>query len=666
MPKQSENISQSMAISHFLGPALVLAGPGSGKTYTITKRIQTLITEYKVSPERILVVTFTRAAAAEMKERFLTECAEKSGGENCAVGNSGVSYGGRSGMDGSRVSFATFHACFYSILRRAYYPQQLTLLNEQEKRIQIREALRRYEREQREINQDISGEKRFRSDLSPELEENLLQDLSRYKNSGLKMSAYEPLFADKGMLVYVWQALEQYKKTVHRIDFDDMALQCYLLFQNQPELLKKWQEKFEFILVDEFQDINELQYRVVRQLAGEKQNLFAVGDDDQSIYGFRGAKPEMMKRFLADFAGCKQLQLEKNYRSCGNIVRAAGSIIAENKNRLSKKIEAVREEGASVRIREFANRQEETEYLLQEFEKLRESGGREQAAHNREGAAKRIGNRTIGSRALNDTAVIFRTNREMADFAGHLVKKGIPFSMKETGRNMFDSAIARDIRTYLRFAQGERCRNDFYQIMNRPLRYIPRDVVKDHIVNLNRLQHDCERYYPGLVEEVEKLLEDIERMSTMQPYAAISYLRRGTGYDDYIRTLQDSEDKLELADRIQESARGYATLAEWESYIEEYAATLAAASRENAQEEEREGLKLMTIHASKGLEYKNVFLPHLNEGTIPHKKSAEGDELEEERRMLYVSMTRAKDSLCVTYVKDRQKTASRFLKPLLS
>lgn len=646
MPKQSENISQSMAISHFRGPALVLAGPGSGKTFTITKRIQALITEYKVAPEHILVVTFTRAAAAEMKERFLASCAEncawKNEKESISVGKAGFSYG-------RGVSFATFHACFYSILRRFYYPQQLSLLNEQEKRIQIREATKRYEREQWEINQDISGDKRFQSELSPEIEENLLQDLSRYKNSGVKMSAYEPLSADKGMLAYVWQALEQYKQIVHRIDFDDMALQCYLLFRNQPELVKKWQEKFEFILVDEFQDINELQYRVMKQLAGEKKNLFVVGDDDQSIYGFRGAKPEMMKRFLADFPGCERFQLEKNYRSSGNIVKAAGKVIAENQDRLVKKIEAVRDDGGLVRIREFGNRQEETEYLLQEFETLRESG-----------------DKTAENSILNDTAVIFRTNREMADFAGHLVKRGIPFSMKEAGCNMFDSAIARDIRTYLKFAQGKRYRNDFYRIMNRPLRYIPRDVVKDHTVNLERLLHDCERYYPGLVEEVEKMTEDIERMSTLQPYAAISYLRRGVGYDDYIRTLPDCEDKSELADRIQETARGFATLTEWEAYIEKYAETLAKAAKENGREEETGGIKLMTMHASKGLEYENVYVPHCNEGTMPHKKSAEKKELEEERRMFYVSMTRAKDNLCMTYVKDKQKTASRFLKPLLS
>lgn len=622
MPETSENKSQSMAIRHFRGPALILAGPGSGKTFTITKRIQYLIEQCSVEPGHILVVTFTRAAAAEMKERAFSMM-----GEACGA-----------------VNFGTFHACFYSILRRACYPTQLKLLEEQEKRIQVREAVRRYEREKQEWNQDTgNGKRQFQTELSPELEENLLQDLSRYKNSGQKMSKYEPLHADKGMLAYVWHALEQYKQKVHKIDFDDMALQCYMLFQNQPELLKKWQDKFQYILVDEFQDINELQYRVMKQLAGERKNLFVVGDDDQSIYGFRGAKPEMMQRMLKDFSGCRKLVLDRNYRSSGNILQAADCVIRENKNRLTKEVHAVRPAGMAVRIREFESRQEETAFLLQEFETDRQK--------------------------LSETAVIFRTNREMADFAGYLVKHNLPFSMRETGHNMFDSAIARDIRTYLRFAQGERYRNDFYQIMNRPLRYIPRDVVKEHIVHLGRLLHDCERYYPGLVEEVEKLNEDMERMSTMQPYAAIVYLRRGVGYDDYIRSLPDAGDKLELADQIQESARGYVTLAEWEQYIGQYAAELAAASRDNHAaddlQRQKEGLQLMTMHASKGLEYEKVYLPHLNEGCIPHKRSVEGAELEEERRMLYVSMTRAKDELCMTYVKDKQKAASRFLAPLL-
>ncbi|NLL79026.1 MAG: ATP-dependent helicase [Clostridiales bacterium] len=629
MPDLSENISQSMAISHFQGPALVLAGPGSGKTFTITKRIQYLIEQCKVKPEHILVVTFTRAAASEMKERFLKLTGEKS----------------------SEVSFGTFHACFYSILRRACYPAKLELLSEQEKRIRVREAVRRYEQEEQEINQD-SGSKagrRFWTELSPESEESLLQDLSRYKNSGQKMSAYEPLSVKKEMLAYVWKELEQYKQLVHRIDFDDMAIQCYTLFLKQPELLKQWQEKFQYILVDEFQDINELQYRVMCLLAGEKKNLFMVGDDDQSIYGFRGARPEIMKRVLRDFPECSTMLLEQNYRSSGNIIRAAGYVIRENKNRMAKEIRAVRDAGQSVRIREFESRQDETEFLMQElsalWQKEKETGNAER-------------------KILEDTAVIFRTNREMADFAGHLIKKGIPFSMKETGRNMFDTAVARDIRTYLRFAQGERYRNDFYQIMNRPLRYIPRDIVKGHTVHLGKLLHDCERYYPGLVEEVEKFSEDMERMSTMQPYAAIRYLRKGVGYDEHIRTMPDAEDKLELAEQITDSARGYATLAEWENYIEEYAAKLSAASSDR-ETKGWDGVQMMTMHASKGLEYKRVYLPHLNEGSIPHKKSEAFEELEEERRMLYVSMTRAKDSLCMTYVKDKQKAASRFLEPLL-
>ncbi len=620
MPELSENISQAKAINHFQGPALVLAGPGSGKTFVITKRIQALIEQHQVRPEDILVVTFTRAAASEMKERFLR-----------MQGNSGAG-----------VSFATFHACFYSILRRACYPMRLSLLGEQEKRIQVREGLRRYGMEQAEINQDTSRRRGEWSSPSPEKEEAVLQDLSRYKSSGLKMSAYEPLAASKGELTYVWQFLEQYKQTVQKIDFDDMALQCYNLFRQKPEVLAHWQEKFSYILVDEFQDIDELQYRVLKLLAGQKKNLFVVGDDDQSIYGFRGARPEIMKRFLTDFPDAARMVLEQNYRCSGNIVTAAGMVIGENKDRMEKQIQAVREAGESVRIREFENREAELDFLMQEFARICSQG----------------------EEAMAQTAVIFRTNREMAAFAGRMVKCKLPFWMKESGHNLFETALARDIRTYLQFAQGERYRNDFYRIMNRPLRYIPRDIVKDHVVNLSNLLHDCERYYPSLIEEVEKLVEDMERMRTLQPYAAIQYLRKGVGYDDYIRTLPDATDKLELAEQIKESARGFTTLTEWEGYMEEYAAKLSQNSEEQGREE-KAGIRLMTMHASKGLEYERVYLPHVNEGSVPNKRSTEPAELEEERRMFYVSMTRAKDSLCMTYRQDKQKGVSRFLEPLV-
>lgn len=618
MPELSENISQSKAISHFRGPALVLAGPGSGKTFTITRRIQYLIEKKQVRPDQILVVTFTRAAASEMKERFFKLC----------------------GSAGQGVSFGTFHACFYSILRRAYYPEKISLLNEKEKHLQVREALRRYEQGRQDQNQDAGPGRASAYSPSPEQEETVCQELSRYKSSGKKMAAYEPLSVEKAQLAYVWKSLEEYKQIVRKIDFDDMAVQCYLLFQKKPELLKRWQQKFSYILVDEFQDIDEMQYCVLKQLAGKERNLFVVGDDDQSIYGFRGANPRIMPRFLNDFPESARIVLEQNYRSSGNILKAAGRVIRENKERMEKQIRAVRTDGEAVRIREFESRTAETEFLLQELEEIRQSG----------------------VTAMNETAVIFRTNREMADFAGHLVKKELPFFMKESGHNLFETAIAKDIRTYLRFAQGERYRNDFYRIMNRPLRYIPRDIVTEHAVSLERLLHDCERYYPGLVEEMEKLTEDMERMRTLQPYAAISYLRRGVGYDEYIRTLPDAPDKLELADEIQESARGFSTLLEWETYIAEYAARMAEdSSKENG---ERDGIRLMTMHASKGLEYTNVYLPHLNEGSIPHRRSEQAEELEEERRMFYVSMTRAKDRLCMTYVKDKQKAASRFLEPL--
>lgn len=630
----TENQPQSEAIRHFLGPALVLAGPGSGKTHTIVKRIEHLIRERGVAPSGILVVTFTRAAAGEMKARFTALM----------------------GAQGNGVRFGTFHAVFYAILRESCAPMPLRLLEEKEKREAVRAALRAYERRARppetlaaerrtpeaRITEALAAEHRLPEACLPEAQtpedalQDMLRELTRYRQDGRRMADYEPLFTDKPRLRYVWQELEAYKRRAGRLDFDDMAIQCYALLKQKAGLRACWQAAFPFLLVDEFQDISAVQYQVVRLLAGERRNLFVVGDDDQSIYGFRGARPEILRRFTEDYPDCARIALETNYRSCKPIVEAASRVIAENRDRMPKRFRAVREEGGAVRVLTFPSEQEETAFLLRELE---------QAA------------------PASDTAVIFRTNRELSEFAGHLARRNVPFQMREEAKSPFAQPVAQDIRAYLALAGGGRRRADVYRILNRPERGLFRELFRETTVDFAAVRRVCMREAPELLPVLERLLLDLKRMGGLPPYGAISYLRRGCGYDAWLGTLPDAQERLRQAEALQESARGHRSVQAWEAWMAEQEACLRRAAAEGRKE--KKGVQLMTLHASKGLEYDCVYLPRLNEGTLPHKKSAEtAGGLEEERRLLYVGMTRARNRLCLTCVQSDRQAASRFLAPL--
>ena len=603
-PGQS-NPGQASAISHRDGPMLVLAGPGSGKTYTITQRIRCLIEEGGAEPESILVITFTRAAADEMKSRFfrLTE---------------GKFY---------PVNFGTFHAVYYHILKNAYHYHSGNILSEHEKRELLKTVLLR-----------TNG----LPCLEDEEAEMLLNQISRYKNDGCPADVSKSLGDTCALrpeqFALLYQAYSREARERRKLDFDDMVLGCRELFLQYPAVLAAWQKKFRYILVDEFQDINAMQYEVLRMLALPENNLFVVGDDDQ----FRGARPELMLNFERDYPDAKRVELSVNYRSTPEILSCAGKLIRVNKNRFEKKSRAASGHGEAVRFLGFEDREAQNERIAQELLKAGEERG--------------------------SSAVIFRTNRDAGELAELLLKKGVPFWMKEKLKSPYRGRAAADLRAYLSFAFGGQKRSDFLRIMNRPKRYLSRSALDLEQVDLERLKARY-RDKPYMQEILRKLQMDLARLRRMDLYAAVNYIRRGMGYEEYLKQAA-MEEHLSLkelraqADWFQKQVKEYAVLEDLEEHILFFERELesAAAKRPGA-----DCVSLLTMHASKGLEYDTVYLPDCNEGIIPHKKSMRGEEVEEERRMFYVAMTRARKRLTLSWVagtKEEPGFLSRFLSDL--
>ena len=604
------NEAQTQAIQHTDGPCLVLAGPGSGKTLTIVNRVKYLIEKQKVRPEEILVVTFTRFAAAEMKSRL------------CLV----------MGKRDLPVTVGTFHGIYYGILKWAYRMNQENILSETEK-YQILRGVINKER------MEIFDEEDFIQDIAAEI--------GKVKNNRIPLEEFvsEKCSADAFRNIYC--NYEQHRKELKKIDFDDMLVLCYELFRSRPDVLAQWQKKFRYVLIDEFQDINRIQYDVIRMLAQPENNLFVVGDDDQAIYGFRGADSELMLGFGKDFPNAKQILLGMNYRSTANIVQNSLKLIENNVERYSKKLEANREGGSCLHIQEVKDPVEEAEYVLEEIQKCKENGIKEE-----------------------EIAILFRVHTDARAVVEAMVERKIPFQMKEHLPNIYEHFIAKDIMAYFRLATGARHRQDFLQIMNRPKRYLGRDSVAGAKVSFE----DMRKFYcdkDWMIDRIDQFEWDVKMLMKMAPYAAIQYIRKRIGYDDFLKEYAfthqvNRSDLNEVLAEIEEAAKAFSSVEEWFAHVEEYTETLKA--KEKERNRPRSGVRLMTIHASKGLEFKQVFLIAANEGRIPYQKAKTDKEIEEERRLFYVAMTRAKDFLKICYVKiknGKEVTPSRFVDELL-
>ena len=612
------NRGQDEAIKHGNGPCMVLAPPGSGKTLIVTERIRYLIEESGVRPDQILVITFTRYAAREMKERF----------ERLTAGKN------------YPVTFGTFHSIFYGILKCAYGIGANNLMSEKESSVLLQEVL---DQTDIESTPEVEDEE--------ELVRELLREVGMVKNGLCHLKDFHSKYLTQDEFAEVFRSYEHQKKELKKFDFDDMLVQCYALFRKKPEILQGWQKRFQYILIDEFQDINRVQYEVIRMLAAPRYNLFVVGDDDQSIYGFRGAKPELMLYMKQEFPSLRTISLTVNYRSTEFITGAAARVILHNDTRFYKRVQSFRGRGQNVHVQEVLDEQEEAQYVTEEIQKKLDQGIKP-----------------------GEIAVLFRAAVQARMISEILSEHRIPFEMRDYVTNFYRHFIVKDMMAYLQLAAGKRDRSLFLMICNRPLRYLARNSMENRQVNFEDLRKFyCDKDW--MLDIIDQFDVDVRMMKNMAPYAAIQYIRKKIGYDDFLKEYAEKhqiswKQLMDVMAELEERSKNFKSYDEWEIHIAKYTQELEEqqAKARKIKGERENKVQLMTIHSAKGLEFEDVFVIHANEGEIPHQKAEKKDEIEEERRLFYVALTRAKNNLCISYITQKNGNSikpSRFVEELL-
>lgn len=612
------NRGQDEAIKHGNGPCMVLAPPGSGKTLIVTERTRYLIEESGVRPDQILVITFTRYAAREMKERF----------ERLTAGKN------------YPVTFETFHSIFYGILKCAYGIGANNLMSEKESSVLLQEVL---DQTDIESTPEVEDEE--------ELVRELLREVGMVKNGLCHLKDFHSKYLTQDEFAEVFRSYEHQKKELKKFDFDDMLVQCYALFRKKPEILQGWQKRFQYILIDEFQDINRVQYEVIRMLAAPRYNLFVVGDDDQSIYGFRGAKPELMLYMKQEFPSLRTISLTVNYRSTEFITGTAARVILHNDTRFYKRVQSFRGRGQNVHVQEVLDEQEEAQYVTEEIQKKLDQGIKP-----------------------GEIAVLFRAAVQARMISEILSEHRIPFEMRDYVTNFYRHFIVKDIMAYLQLAAGKRDRSLFLTICNRPLRYLARNSMENRQVNFEDLRKFyCDKDW--MLDIIDQFDVDVRMMKNMAPYAAIQYIRKKIGYDDFLKEYAEKhqiswKQLMDVMAELEERSKNFKSYDEWEIHIAKYTQELEEqqAKARKIKGERENKVQLMTIHSAKGLEFEDVFVIHANEGEIPHQKAEKKDEIEEERRLFYVALTRAKNNLCISYITQKNGNSikpSRFVEELL-
>ena len=583
--KSNLDSSQREAVCCGTGPCEVIAGPGSGKTLVLTEHILYLIEHEHVPPSGILVLTFSRAAAAQMKERFSV----------------------RSQGRFRDVRFGTFHSVFFYILRESTGRNYALLTAFQREKILSQLILNYY---------DDPKER-------PAAEE-LEKMLRASSNTG----------EDAEKIRCIQRDYRSYLRENRFIDFDDMILACRHILTRHAQVREYWQKQFRAILVDEFQDVNAEQYEVLRLLT-DGRGLFVVGDDDQSIYGFRGSSPSIMQRFMTAFPGAVRIFLGFNYRCSANICKAAGIMIRENRIRIEKAVQAVCPPGDRVVLKGFKEDRQQLDYLADELARMTEE---EQCR----------------------AAVITRTNLHVQKVAAFLSSRNITCAGKISASQAVLETVLRDLEHYRRLSMGVRegslPRQSLYRVMNRPERYLLRSVADKEQIPVQRLRDNILRQ-KGSVTELTEFLKDLFVLSTFDPEGFLRYLFDAMGYGRWAQeNLGSAYEVKKVQEELLRLSRQFKDTGEM---IE-----AAVRGREKHRKESSGGVQIMTMHACKGLEFDRVYLPALNEGIIPGRRCREAEDLEEERRLLYVAMTRARQHLELLYVtgsRENPRPPSRFL-----
>ncbi|CEO29989.1 ATP-dependent helicase [Paraclostridium sordellii] len=615
------NENQKNAVLHINGPCMVLAGPGSGKTRVITYRILNLVLNNNINPKNILAISFTKASSMEMKNRALSL-------SNDRRLNS--------------VNYGTFHSVFFRILRFFEKYELDCILDEKNKKFAIKGILKNLNIENAEDEDTILG---------------VISEISYVKNELMDKIDFDSEILTSDEFCRVYNMYEEYKESIKKIDFDDMLIKTYNLLKQNKQILDRVRSVYRHILVDEFQDINKVQFEVIKLIASPNNNIFVVGDEDQSIYGFRGSRPDFLLEFEDYFKGSKKYVLDINYRSKKEITDIANKLIQNNENRYEKSIKCDREHKGIVKYINTEDAEEEAKFIAKDI------------------LSKCEDNCTN----YDDFAVIYRTNIQSRALVDAFMDMHIPFVVRDSIVTIYDHWVARDLLAYLRLGIDTTLNEDWIRIINKPFRYISKDSIKlasedrdfiGALINKANL-------HPKQVKTLNDLEIDLSYLKTLSPKNAISYIRTSLDYDRYVldycsnRKIKPTG-LIEILNELESSSTHFKTINEYLEHIEKVKSEIV----ESRNNKNSEGVIFTTMHSAKGLEFPYVYIIGANEGTIPHEKSYDIEDdkkrkeaIEEERRLLYVGITRAQDELYISSPKNkygRKVFQSRFIDEIKS
>ncbi len=628
------NPRQREAVHHIDGPLLVLAGAGSGKTRVITAKIGHLVKQCGIEPRRITAVTFTNKAAREMKGRVAALL-------------------GRDKGEGPVIS--TFHTLGLNILRRELkrlgYKPGFSIFDQQDAAALLKDLLRK---------QNSGDEK--------------IVNAAQWQISDWKNDLIDPeqalAQADDDLKTHaalLYAAYQRSLKAYNAVDFDDLILLPVKLLQEHPEALEAWQNRVRYMLVDEYQDTNQAQYELVKLLVGVRAAFTVVGDDDQSIYAWRGARPENLARLRDDFPRLQVIKLEQNYRSSGRILKAANRLIGNNPHIFDKRLWSELGPGPEIRVLECRNEEQEAEKVVSEIIHLKFTG--------------KVGN--------GDIAILYRGNHQSRIFEKALRSHNIPYLLSG-GTSFFSRTEVKDVMAYLRLLANADDDSAFLRIVNTPRREIgPNTLEKLGGYAQERgigllpacrelgLQSQLNARAQQRVEAFADMIDRFTREAEHNPVTTVKQLVESIQYRDWVRENASSDavaerrmenvtDLIDWLGALQKGELQEKTLTEMVAHL-----TLMDLLERQNEEEDPDQVHLMTLHAAKGLEFPHVFLVGMEEELLPHRSSIEEDNIEEERRLAYVGITRARQSLTLTYAAKRKRFGemvpcepSRFLQEL--
>lgn len=629
------NNAQREAVNHFKGAAMVLAGPGSGKTTVITHRIKELIRK-DVSPEKILVVTFTKAAAVHMQRKFFQ-----------------IMEGEHWVKSSYPVSFGTFHGIYFRILKLSKNYSGRNILTENQKSQILREIIIRNRINTTSLNEFI---------------QNIIGEISNVKGNMIPLSDYAPKSCKKREFKLILDEYAKELKSQNKIDFDDMLLDCYTLFKEEPVLLQKWQQVFEYVLIDEFQDINKIQYEIIKMLVAPENNLFIVGDDDQSIYGFRGACPELMFRFEKDYQACRKIILNINYRSTNEIIQMSKNLIKNNSSRFEKNIMSPK--GNNNKNDENNNENENIKDGCLIPRKRNNNNSKNKNNNKSKDTDVRIFRNQmeqlqytavkiteLQSRGIDDIAILVRNNSQIDIIQRFLEEQEIISESKVAKKSVFKTQVGVDIYNYIKAAinlNKVEIRNNesLIYILNKPARLISNGMISDYGIDFNSLKN-VYSHSSEIVKKIEKLEFDLQMLLRLKPMAALMYILKGIGYENYLKELS-RERKINYSvfekeiEEIKTNSLKYDTLESW--ILQESEEN--SANTKSKEKQVRKPIHIITMHGSKGLEFDSVFILDANQGIIPTSKAVRERDFAEERRLFYVAITRAKKYLNIYCVSE--------------